>query len=213
MTDIRVELTTSEANRLRNWGSLWLDLLHANMVLHERKNLPDTAANAFTRRALWESAVITYGRMEFSDKKRKLAHNELLRASGGEKAVTFHDQLTRWRHNHVAHRFSKDFEATAVVAGYADTEEKILDSVAVGVSTWIGPADDSDEACMFREHVKSLRDTLWETYLAPIGEALARRQPTVLDTVPPFHGLESKHDRLMVTCTLWARSNGTGLTR
>jgi hypothetical protein len=208
MTDVRVELTTSEANRLRKWGSLWLDLLHANMVLYERQNVPDTATNAFTRRALWESAVISYGRIAFSDKKRKLAHDELLRASGGEKAVAFHDRLTRWRHDHVAHRLSKEFEATAVVAGYADTGQQGLESVAVGVSTWVGPADDSVEARMFREHVKALRDTLWETYLAPIGEALARRQPTVPDLVPPFHGLESKTERLMVTCTLWARSNG-----
>jgi hypothetical protein len=105
MTDVQVELPTSEANRLRKWGSLWLDLLRADMVLHERQNLPETAANAFTRRALWESAVITYGRMAFSDKKRKLAHDELLRVSGGEKAVAFHDQLTRWRHDHCRFQF------------------------------------------------------------------------------------------------------------
>lgn len=35
MTDVQVELPTSEANRLRKWGSLWLDLLRADMVLHE----------------------------------------------------------------------------------------------------------------------------------------------------------------------------------
>ncbi|MGB3894828.1 MAG: hypothetical protein WA942_11350 [Mycolicibacter sinensis] len=208
-----MELTTSEANRLRKWGSLWLDLLHAEMVLHERQGLPDTPTNAFTRRALWESAVIAYGRMEFSDKKRKLAHDELLKAVGGENVLAFHGQLTRWRHDHVAHRLGKDFEATAVVAGYAATGQQNLESVAVVVSTWIGPTDDSDEACMFRTHVKALRDTLWETYLAPIGEALARRQPTVPDPNPAFPGLESEAERLMVTCTLWARSNGTGLTR
>jgi len=66
---------------------------------------------------------------------------------------------------------------------------------------------------MFREHVKTLRDTLWETYLAPIGEALARRQPTVPDPIPAFQGVDSETERIMVTCTLWARSNGTGLTR
>lgn len=65
-----MELTTSEANRLRKWGSLWLDLLHAEMVLHERQGLPDTPTNAFTPRALWESAVIAYGRMEFRPDRR-----------------------------------------------------------------------------------------------------------------------------------------------
>ena len=102
MTDVRVELTASEANRLRKWGSLWLDLLHTDMVLHERQNLPNTAANVFMRRGLWESAVISYGRMEFSDKKRKLTHEDLVRATGGEKALALHEQLTEWRHGHIA---------------------------------------------------------------------------------------------------------------
>jgi hypothetical protein len=48
MTDVRVELTTSEASRLRKRGFRWLDLVDANVVLHERQNLPDTDPNALT---------------------------------------------------------------------------------------------------------------------------------------------------------------------
>jgi len=133
MTDVQVELTASEANRLRKWGSLWFDLLHADMAMYERQNLPNTAANVFTRRALWESAVISYGRMQFSDKKRKLTHEDLLRAAGGEKALAFHERLSQWRHNHIAHRLSPEYETTAAVARYAETGQPGLETLDLGV--------------------------------------------------------------------------------
>jgi hypothetical protein len=196
---------------LRKWGSLWLDLLHTDMALHERQNLPNTAANVFTRRALWESAVISYGRMEFSDKRRRLTHEDLVRATGGEKALEFHQQLNHWRHNHIAHRLSPAYETTAAVAHYADTGQPGLETLDLGISTWIGPADNSTLAEEFRQHVKALRDTLWQRYLAPIGEALVRRQPTTAAFGPHYAGLESDAEHLVVTCTLWARCNGTGI--
>jgi hypothetical protein len=43
--------------------------------------------HARRRCALWESAVITYGRMEFSEKGRKLAYDELLRAFGASSSA------------------------------------------------------------------------------------------------------------------------------
>jgi hypothetical protein len=207
MTDVQVELTASEANRLRKWGSLWFDLLHADMAMYERQNLPNTAANVFTRRALWESAVISYGRMQFSDKKRKLTHEDLLRAAGGEKALAFHERLSQWRHNHIAHRLSPEYETIAA----AETGQPGLETLDLGVSTWIGPSDDSALAEEFREHVKALRDSLWQIYLAPIGEALVWRQPASVAAGPSFARLESDAEHLLVTCTLWARSYGTGV--
>jgi hypothetical protein len=211
MADIRVELTTSQANRLRKWGSLWLDLLHTDMVLHERQNLRNTAANVVIRRALWESAIVSYGRMEFSDKKRKLTHEDLVRATGGEKALEFHERLTQWRHGHIAHRLSPAYETTAVVAHYADTGQSGLETLDVGISTWIGPLDDSALAEEFRQHVKALRDNLWRMYLAPIGEALVRRQQATAGLGLRYAGLESDAEHLVATCTLWARSNGTAI--
>jgi len=212
MTDLQVELTESEANRLRKWGSLWFDLLHTEMALYKRQNTPNTAANVFVRRALWESAIISYGRMEFSDKKRKLTHEDLLRAAGGENALAFHERLSQWRHNHIAHRLSADYETTAAVARYADTGQTGLEALELGVSTWIGPTDDSGDAQEFRDHVTRVKNTLWEMYLAPIGEALVRRQPSTLGDDPHFPGLKSDAEHLVVTCTLWARSNGTGMS-
>jgi hypothetical protein len=39
----------------------------------------------------------------------------------------------------------------------------------------MGPTNDSDDAQEFRDHVTRVKNTLWEMYLAPIGEALVRR--------------------------------------
>ena len=211
MTGVQVELTVSEANRLRKWGSLWVDLLHADMALKERQDLPANLTHVFTRRALWESAVISYGRMQFSDRKRKLTHEDLIRDAGGEEALAFHERLTEIRHNHIAHRLSPEYETTAVVAHYSDTGDRptILE---LGVSTWIGPPDESDLAEHFRRHISAVRDTLWKTYLAPIGEALVLRHPTRLGPASPcFPGLESDAEHLVVSCTLWAEANGTGI--
>ena len=46
-------------------------------------------ATAVTRRALWESAVVSYGRMGVSD-KRNVEYEELLHTAGGEEAKAFH---------------------------------------------------------------------------------------------------------------------------
>jgi hypothetical protein len=43
---------------LQDWASLWADLLHVDMALHARDQLPNEAANLFARRALWEGAVV-----------------------------------------------------------------------------------------------------------------------------------------------------------
>jgi hypothetical protein len=206
----QVQLTTSDANRLGKWASLWFDLLHVDVVLGDRLNTPDKPSTAFTRRALWESAVISYGRMEASTKKRNLTHLDLLKAAGGEKAVELHTEIMRWRNDHVAHRLSRDFESAAVFADYSDGEGAEPDTLTLTVSTWAGPKDNSALVVEFREHVKRLRDTLWAEYLAPIGEAIARRLRT-----EPSPVTESQHhddtDRIRANLTLWSRTSGTGL--
>jgi len=206
MTQFQVRLTTSEANRLRKWGSLWFDLLHVDMTLHERMGVEEKPSNAFLRRALWESAVVAYGRMESSNKKRKLEHQDLLTAAGCD--VSFHQQVMGWRNDHVAHRLSNKYEETAAVAVYGGSSK--LESLNLHVATWVGPPDDSPLVTEFTAHVQRLRDKLWKTYLAPMGEAIAQRQILDTDLVPAFPGLDTT-ERIMVNCTLWARSNGTGV--
>jgi len=208
MTQLQVGLTTSEANRLRKWGSLWFDLLHVDMTLHERANIEDKPSNAFLRRALWESAVVAYGRMESSNKKRQLEHQDLLTAAGCD--VSFHERAMDWRNDHVAHRLSNEYEETAAVAVYNGSGSLKLESLNLHVSTWAGPGDDSPLVTEFTAHVKKLRDKLWEKHLAPMGAAIAKRQALDTGLASAFPGLDTT-ERIMVNCTLWARSNDTGI--
>jgi hypothetical protein len=196
----QITLKTSEANRLNKWGSLWLDLQHVVMTLDARRTTPNTFANVFVRRALWESAVVSYGRMESSTHKRKLTHEELLRASGGDEAVAFHRQVMCWRNDHIAHRLSKEFESVEVSAYYTDDMPQ-PERLGLVISTWIGPQDNAVEAAQFREHVNRLRDTLWETYLAPIGEAIARRKRVEVPAEPDSGRADP--DRITANLNLW----------
>jgi hypothetical protein len=140
--ELLAELTDCEANRLRKWGSLWLDLLQVDMALHERAKLPNSLATTIMRRALWESAVISYGRMGFSD-VRNLEYEELLETVGGDSAKAFHGQVMGWRHGHVAHRTDKAYEETATVAQHADGNSSDPEALNLLISTWVGPDDDS----------------------------------------------------------------------
>ncbi|AFS13662.1 MULTISPECIES: hypothetical protein [Mycobacterium avium complex (MAC)] len=202
-----MKLDESDANRLGKWASLWADLLHVDMVLAARTQVPDVAANVFHRRALWESAIVSYGRMAVSEKRRDIDYEDLLRAARGDRAMQFHETLMGWRHDHVAHRKSRDLEAVAVYADYLDADPDVLDSIRVSVSPSGGPAEGSPLVIEFYEHVKALRDTLWQKYLAPIGELIATRGPrgglTPAEPEPA--------DGLTVQQVLWSRVNGTGM--
>lgn len=204
----RMKLDESDANRLGKWASLWADLMHVHMVLAARTEVPDVAANVFHRRALWESAIVGYGRMAVSEKRRNVDYEDLLRAARGDRGMQFHETLMGWRHDHVAHRRSRDLEAVAVYADYLVAAPDVLDSIRVSVSPSGGPAEGSPLVVEFCEHVKALRDTLWQKYLAPIGELIATRGPRgVLVLAEP-----EPSDGLTVQQVLWSRVNGTGMT-
>lgn len=206
----RTLLDIPEANRLGKWASLWSDLVNADMALHERAQLPNKPSTAFMRRAYWESAIVSYGRMQASGKKRKLEHEDLIRVARGERGIELHEVLMGWRHGHVAHRASGDFEAVRVFADCLDADPETLDSIRVEAATSVGPADDSDEVREFREHIKALRDTLWAEYLAPIGESLAKQtppgQPMTETWDPP-----SAADRIAAELVLWSQHDGTSM--
>lgn len=169
--------------------------------------MPDVADNVFHRRALWESAIVSYGRMAVSEKRRDVDYADLLRAARGDHGMEFHETLMGWRHDHVAHRRSRDLEAVAVYADYLDAAPHVLDSIRVSVSPSGGPAEGSPLVVEFCEHVKALRDTLWGKYLAPTGELIATRG---LRGVLVPAGPEPSN-RLTVQQVLWSRVNGTGM--
>lgn len=47
----RVLVDIPDANRLGKWASLWTDLIHVDMALGERAEMPAVLSTSFTRRA------------------------------------------------------------------------------------------------------------------------------------------------------------------
>lgn len=207
----RTQLEIPDANRLGKWASLWADLTQALMALHERSQLQSAPATAFTRRALWESAIISYGRMQTSGKKRRLEHEDLLHKARGDRGIEFHEILMSWRHGHVGHRNSEEFEAVRVFADHLDAAPDTLDSIRAEVVTSMGPPINSELETEFSAHVEALRNTLWEQYLAPIGEELAQRTPPGQPMTAAWSPDPEAAERLTLELTLWARTNGTGV--
>lgn len=164
--------------------------------------LSDTATNAFHRRALWESAIVSYGRVEVSDRRRKLDYDDLLRSARGERGVEFHKTLMNWRHDHVAHRLPRDLETVAVFADYLNHAPNAHDSVSVPVSAAGGPPESSPTLVEFTEHAKALR----EKYLSPLAELIATRGPGAGMKSPKGEAA----DRMTIQLTLWSRVNGAG---
>ncbi|WP_338890539.1 hypothetical protein [Rhodococcus sovatensis] len=202
----RATLDESDARRLGKWASLWADLTHADMTLSGRAGLPDIPSNVSVRRALWESAVVSYGRMATSD-KRNVDYEELVKAARGDRGTELHKILMEWRHDHVAHRKSRDLETVNIYADYLNSDPDVLDSIRVHVTSSGGPPADSPFAVEFAEHVKALRDTVWVNYLAPIAELIATRTPrSSTVSVEP----ETTH-ALIIEQILWSRTNGTGI--
>ncbi|WP_199179665.1 hypothetical protein [Mycolicibacterium goodii] len=114
-----------------------------------------------------------------------------------------------WRHGHVAHRASGDYEAVRVFADHLDADPETLDSIRAEVVTSLGPPADSELATEFREHVKALRDTLWDQYLAPIGEQLAKATPLGQPMASPWESHPDAEGRMTLTLNLWGRRNAT----
>lgn len=204
---IRQELTSSDANRLRKWVSLRSDLTHVRQVLFMRQQLPNTLEHMFTRRALWESAIVSYGRMGTSD-KRQVEFRTFVTEIGGTNAEKLHEELMAWRHEHVAHRTGAQFEETVVEAFF---DGHGLNHLNVDVSTSVGPANDSDFAQRFHDHVDRLRNHLWENYMEPSGAALAERDQKGDAPTESTPKTQTPEDRANVTVTLWDRVNGIGL--
>jgi hypothetical protein len=147
-------------DQLADWASLWADLLHVDMTLHARSDVPDDATHLFTRRALWEAAVISYGRTATSGRRQQRV-TDLVSALGAE-AEKCHQDVMAWRNRHVAHRVDRLREAveTEVIV---DPAERRLKRVNVRVAPALGPEEDVDDLVRrFESHVKALRDRVWE---------------------------------------------------
>ncbi len=139
------------------------------MALLERRELYDSKmANIFHRRALWESAVASYGRCAVSNKKRKIAFKDFVSEITGEDGLAVHERIMDWRHGHVAHRNGAEFETVETGFVYADGSAHPT-SLNVALVIDAGPPNNSEFVADFENHVKTMRDAVWEQKLFPLA--------------------------------------------
>ncbi len=167
--ELRRTLTGQNVTLLQRWSSAWADLQAAGMALYERGQLDDSkAANLFLRRALWESAISSYGRCAVSAKKRKIPFNEFVSNTVGDDGLSVHKKIMDWRHKHVAHRNGPEYESAEAVLTYANGPAHPTSLNAV-LSIDAGPKNDADFIAAFDKHVTALRDAVWEHKLFPLA--------------------------------------------
>ncbi|PXW34050.1 UNVERIFIED_CONTAM: hypothetical protein DES50_102675 [Williamsia faeni] len=199
---------------LTRWASVWSDLLQTDMALKKRRELANDLENGFLRRALWEAAVVAYGRMAMSMRKRNVDFDALLRDVGGADVLALHERIMDWRHGHVAHRRDAEFEdveLTAQFAGRGGAQPVI--ALHLRVSSSIGPPDDDEFVREFAAFVEALRNRLWATRLAPLAAEVAEQiatDPSAADTAELWVTAQPA-DRLIADMTLWDHNTGTGM--
>lgn len=185
--DLAAPLEGATVDELADWASLWADLLHVDMTLLARRNVPIDAANLFVRRALWEAAAVSYGRTANTGRRRQRL--ESLVSEDGVDAERCHRDVIGWRNQHVAHRVDHLRERVEVGA-VVDPAKGSVRRLNVRVMPALGPEDEADDLVQRLEvHVKRLRDRVWSQHFPSLeqdviaayrgrgGELIARAQP------------------------------------
>jgi hypothetical protein len=172
MRELEASISGKRVVELTSWASLWGDLLHVDMALHALQQTEDKAQNVFARRALWEGAVIAYGRTAKAGRRQVLVR-DLIAAVGGE-AASVHDHVLQWRDKHVAHRQDASREAVKAWA--------VVDAGArraVGVHLRIAPATvpEDDFIDSFQRHVFALRNAAWAQRIVPLEREVLADYP------------------------------------
>src|SRR5215212_3841689 len=175
-------------DQLADWASLWADLLHVDMTLHARSDVPDDAGHVFTRRALWEAAVISYGRTATTGRRQQRV-TDLVSALGVD-AGRCHEDTMAWRDRHVAHRVDRLREAVETEA-ILDPAERRLKRLNIRVAPAFGPEEEEGDLVQrFERHVKALRDRVWEECIPALErevlENYADRVEDVLTVAKPL---------------------------
>lgn len=170
--ELRGTINGLNVTLLQRWSSAWADLQAAGMALYERKQLDDTkASNLFLRRALWESAIASYGRCAVSDQGRKIPFKEFVEEITGDEGLAVHEQIMDWRHGHVAHRKRSEFESVETVLTFASGPSHPT-SLNVVLNIHSGPDNKAELVVAFDAHVTALRDAMWEKRMFPLAPSI-----------------------------------------
>jgi hypothetical protein len=164
-TKLKGDLT----RELADLASLWADFQLVEMSLHARKKL-NRRSEVFARRALWEQAVIAYGRCFNTGTRQKLPDQLKAQMVGGSLRV--HDEVLRLRNKHVAHRVDKD-EWTRISLTYPKGQPD-ANSVRVRVGVPTGPEDERLIEAL-AELVSSLKNRLWEQWFPRLEAAILEK--------------------------------------
>ena len=158
------------SRELAELASIWADLLLVRQSLHDRKEMKK-ASQMFIRRALWEQAVIAYARCFTTGRRRQLPESLRQRMVGG--SVKVHDEIMRWRNQHVAHRVESDFEEASVTLTYRSDEDEPV-STRIRVRLSMGPEDErlADALATLAD---GLKDRLWPDWFPRLEEQLLDR--------------------------------------
>lgn len=168
-TELEVAVPKPAARKAIDLASLWADLLLVEMSLHERSKIPRAGSNLYLRRALWEQAVIGYGRCFNTGSREKLPADLLDTMSPAE--VDTHRETLAWRNKHVAHRVEKRFEWTDVSLAYRP-ETDSAHAVRIRVELNEGPEGGLADA--LQRLAQRLRIELWEREFGDVEEMILR---------------------------------------
>ncbi|MDG4669463.1 hypothetical protein [Mycobacterium sp. 236(2023)] len=158
--------TGEPCSEVEHWTSVWADLMLADMMLYERRQLPDKFASVYQRRGLWEAAVIAYSRADQSQFERPVPFKQFVKDVAGESGKATHDRIMDWRHGHVAHRNRAEFETVETLIKY---EHGVPVGLHVAVASDIGPANSNPFLAEVEEHIKLIRDAVYEQKLSPLA--------------------------------------------
>jgi hypothetical protein len=163
-TPTELQVKGSDAEPFACLVSTWADLLHVQMVIFHLEQLPPKPNTGFVARALWEDAVVTYGRC-FNTGRRSSVVDKLepLVAALPQSLRTTHDEILHWRNKHVAHRVDERYEQTQVVVGVNGDPSTSTPLYARAYVTVKLSADITTIAALGKL-ATYLKDTIWERH-------------------------------------------------
>jgi hypothetical protein len=161
---VEAHVASKPAQELAHLTSLWADLQLVEMSLHYRSQIPKSLKSIFTRRALWEQAVIAYGRCFTSGRRPQVPAGLVDQLSPSARAI--HEAALIWRNKHVAHRVESSFESVEAFLVYRPDEAEPR-AIRVRATVSAGP-DDPKLATQLGQIAKGIKDRLWVEYIGPL---------------------------------------------
>lgn len=173
--DLEAPVFGPQVNGLRDYASVAVDLMHVAQVLRLRDDMaPGTdAVQVFTRRALWESAVVADGRC-FSRGGRQVNVRDLVKTLA-DPLRDCHEQIIDLRNGEIAH---SDKARTERVSAHAvlDPQDGGVRGIRLRVFPTMGPIGITHDDDTFVALVAQMRALVEERKMAPLAQQISAGQ-------------------------------------